>query len=407
MIRNIWLLIRKYCWGVGGLITLSFFTHAWGFCPDVPGFIIWALMLYCIANGFAHGKLNLLGIVFLCALPFGIFYFNPDPCFKSLLRYGNFVLLFLAIGPIFNNDFSIKIRRQALNTMLVLSIFTGVVSFFCFFLGINYMRMFDAQEMFRQQGGYFGGLCVHSMTLAPIAAIGATSLFYLYLKHKKKLYLAMLTCCIGTVLFAASRSALMAAFAGIIATSWYFSRRRSVVMKRIVMMAFFAIVTFPLWEGATDLVMSKQRANEEQGSMTSSRDSKFQYRIEEFNESPLFGVGFCAIDPKTGDDYSSSTGTIEPGTAWLQVPSMTGLVGTIPFIILLIGIWKNTSRRVLYTQRGLILGLMAVFFMHFFAEGYLFSAGNELCFMAWLVIASCGMPWYKNMSPNDKQFIVD
>lgn len=217
----------------------------------------------------------------------------------------------------------------------------------------------------------------------------------------------MLICCVGTVLFAASRSALMAAFAGIIVTSWYFSRRRSVVMKRIVMMAFFAIVTFPLWEGATALVMSKQRANEERGSMTSSRDSKYKYRMEEFKESPLLGVGFCAIDPKIGDEYSALTGTIEPGTAWLQVPSMTGLVGTIPFIILLIGVWKNTSKRVSYTQRGLILGLMAVFFMHFFAEGYLFSAGNELCFMAWLVIASCGMPWYKNMSPEDKQFIID
>lgn len=407
MINNTLRLFMRYCWGIGGFLTFSFFTHAWGFCPDVPGIVIWIMMLYCIIKGCVKGNVNFIALLFLCMLPWGIVYFNPDLCFKSWLRYANFVLLFISIGPIFNNSRMIKFRLQAINMMLVLSIFTGVVSFFCFFLGINFMNLAEAQDLYRAQGGYFGGLCVHSMTLGPIAAIGVVGSFYLYMKHKKKIVLGMFVCCLGAVLFAASRSALLASVAGIIAVTWCYSIHRTIMVKRILLLAILALISFPIWKGSTNLIASKQLANEAMGSATSSRDAKYDYRIEEFKESPLFGVGFCAIDPKTGDEYHANTGTIEPGTAWMQVPSMTGLAGTIPFVFLLLGIWKKTYRQIFYTQRGLFLGLLVAFFFHFFAEGYLFSAGNELCFMSWLVIAVCGMPWYKNLKVDDKLTILD
>ena len=127
----------------------------------------------------------------------------------------------------------------------------------------------------------------------------------------------------------------------------------------------------------------------------------------EFSESPLFGVGFCAIDPATGDEYDVSTGTIEPGTSWLQVPSMTGLAGTIPFVLILLSAWKNISRKKLYPQRGLMMGLLLTFFFHFFAEGYLFSAGGEMCAFAWLVIASSCMPWEENLDKDGNMVSID
>lgn len=397
----------KYCWGVGGLLMLFYFTHSWGFVPNVPNPAIWAMLAYIIARSVGGGKPLTLSLFFLLMCPLGIIFSNPDPCFKSWLRYGNFVLLFLAIGPVFFSSFANKVRLQALSTLLLLSIFTGVVSFFGFFLGINYMTMGGAQKIFRESAGSFGGLCVHSMTLGPIAALGCVALFYGYMRHQKKIYLYLLICSLGAVFFAASRSAFLAALAGIAGVTYYISEQRTKMVRRIMGLCVLAAVTFPIWNQATYLLRSKQENNIASGSLTSSRDAKFEARIYEFKESPLFGVGFCAIDPATGDEFSYSTGQIEPGTAWLQVPSMTGLAGTIPFIMLLLFALNNSKRQKAFAQRGLMIGLLFTFFLHFFAEGYLFSAGGELCMYAWLVIASCCMPWYDYVDNEGHMVSVD
>lgn len=407
MIKKLGYIIKKYCWGIGGLLMLCYFTHSWGFCLDVPNPLIWALLAYIIVRSIGGRKPYMLGVFFLLMCPLGILFFNPDSCFKSWLRYCNFVLLFLAIGPVFFSRFANIVRKEALNTLVLLSLLTGVISFFCFFLGINYMTMFGAKDMFRESAGSFGGLCVHSMTLGPIAAIGCTSLFYGYMRKHKYIYLYLLVCCLGAVFFAASRAALLAAVAGIAGVAYYVSEKRTKIVKHVMGLCVLAAVTYPVWNQATYLMRAKQEANIDYGGITSSRDLKYIARIYEFSESPLFGVGFCAIDPATGDEYLASTGTIEPGTSWLQVPSMTGLAGTIPFVLILLASWKNTSRKKFYPQRGLLLGLLLTFFLHFFAEGYLFSAGGEMCAFAWLVIASCCMPWIINVDSEGNMVFID
>lgn len=407
MIQYYLQLLKEHCWGPGGLLALCFFTHAWGFCPNVPYVVIWAILAYCLDKGIQYGNLNFMGLIFMLLLPLGTLFFGPDPCFQSWLRYASFVLLFLAIGPVFFNPVSNEIRRQALNTAILLIIFTGIASFFCFFLGINFMRSVSGADLSRQQAGYFGGLCHHSMTLGPLGALGSTALFYLYMKNRKWVYMAMLACCLGSVLFAASRAALAAAVCGILVVTWFFSEERTKMVKRLVLIGVVATLTFPLWEGATSMIMSKQTNNKQMGSMTASRDDKFTCRIMEFKESPFYGVGFCAIDPKTRDEYNRFTGQIEPGSSWLLVPSMTGLAGTIPFLFLLFTTWVNSAKCSRYTQRGLLLGLFTVFLLHFTAEGYLFSAGNEMCFLAWLVIACCAMPWEDHVTEDGKFVILD
>lgn len=407
MIKRLYSLIKKYCWGLGGLLTLCFFTQAWGFVPSVPTYVIWALLVYAISRNFNTGKYNKIAIWFLAMCPLGILAFNPDPCFKSWMRYGNFLMMFFAVGPLFNGEHANRLRLQALSTLLFLCIFTGVVSFFCFFLGINYMIMFGAGDLFRESAGLFGGLCVHSMTLGPIAALGCVALFYCYMRNQKKTYLWLLACCFGAVLFSASRSSLLAALAGVMGCAYFVSEKRSRIVNRIISLCLLAAVTYPIWNQATYLMRSKQANNTEAGSLTSSRDDKFSYRMQEFKENPLFGVGFCAIDPNTGDVYSVSTGQIEPGTAWLQVPSMTGLAGTIPFVLLLVFAWRNSRRQLHYAQRGLLMGLLSAFFLHFFTEGYLFSAGGEVCMFAWLVIACCSMPWQQYVNKDGNMVVLD
>lgn len=388
MIKRIYNLIKQYCWGVGGLLTLCYFTESWGFVPMLPSAVMWVLLLIIIVRHNTHSKVHVPALLFLLACTLSIIVGHPDPCFRSWLRLGNFALLFFAVSPLFTSEKTRKIRKQMISTLCVLSVLTAVGSFFCFFLGINYMTMFGAQDLMHSNAGLFGGLCIHSMTLGPHAAIASVVLYYMYMRYKNKWYLLLMAMSLGAVLFSASRSSLLAGVSGIVITTFYFSNYRSRAVKTMVGLVLVGAVTFPVWEGATDLMMQKQYENIEMGSATKSRDAKYEYRIAEFKKSPICGIGFCAIDPLGGDEYHESTGTIEPGTSWGAILSMTGLLGFVFFCMMMWHSYAN-MRAINIPQRGLLLGLLFLFFVHFIAEGYILSAGGEFCFISWMVIAAC------------------
>lgn len=144
------------------------------------------------------------------------------------------------------------------------------------------------------------------------------------------------------------------------------------------------MLTFPLWERAADGVIKKQEGNVKAGSQFNSRGSKWDARIEEFAGSPVFGVGFSAQDPDGKDEYDKRNGTIEPGSSWLAVLSMTGAVGFVLIVLMLVFplfyLRDNPN-----PFNALLLGLLVFFFLSFIAEGYIFAGGNPLCFIAWLV----------------------
>lgn len=82
----------------------------------------------------------------------------------------------------------------------------------------------------------------------------------------------------------------------------------------------------------------------------------------------------------------ASTGIIEPGSSWLAILSMTGIAGFAFFMTLL---FSTVSKLyALFKEDNddwalLHLGILAVFAIHFIAEGYVFSGGGALCFLFW------------------------
>jgi len=118
-------------------------------------------------------------------------------------------------------------------------------------------------------------------------------------------------------------------------------------------------------------------------------------RMIEFNSSPYFGVGFATQkdDIITLDnDYlevAAATGSIEPGSTYLMILSMTGLFGAFAMFLLMFkamvsrGFWRRIA-----LQDSYKLATFVFFSVHFIAEGYIFSSGALFACIFWLLLGA-------------------
>lgn len=313
---------------------------------------------------------------------------NDTPSFFTApTRFAFFMLVFVIASPLLENDNLRTMRHQTLLNMSKMCALVGVVSFFCYYLGINYMRsyFYDSSD-FISQVGLFGGITKHSMLLGPMSGIGAVYCGYKALANKEKWYWIPTAMCMACSMFAASRAAFLASLAGIIATIYSFAASKTQFLKLIARISFVALISFPIWNDAMSGIEQKNQGNINAGSATNSRDSKWNNRIEEFQDSPLYGIGFATVDLKYTSDYSDSGG-VESGTSWLTILSTMGLFGFIPFVLLMCKAYCNTFLHRTH-ESALLSGLLIFLMFHMIAEGYIIYAGNAFCIIAWLIIGA-------------------
>lgn len=257
----------------------------------------------------------------------------------------------------------------------------------------------------RSPSGMFTGFTNHSMLLAPISAVSLiTLIYYLYLnKFNRILILILIAFSFVALLLAASRISLVGF---VLAMVFFFYRKNRHNMREfaktgISILAIF-ILTYPLWNGYMEGIEKKNEAaiNAETGkaNLASSREIMWAQRIKEFKSSPFVGIGFCYAPYAIGTDELSGkvqyvetdTGNIEPGSSWLGVLSMTGLLGFLGII----SIWISSFRMCFQMEKkdnlyAIYLSSMMVFWcVHMIAEGEIFSAGGFLCFMVWLGVGT-------------------
>ena len=312
---------------------------------------------------------------------------SPNPIFKSWFRYGLFVLLFVIASPLIKDNNSIKFRSTLLQLSLFISVVVSVVSFVFYFLGINYMVYYESSE-YLGSVGRFGGVTTHSMLLGPVSAISTIYCTYRALVTKNKIYWLLCIPSLACTLFSSSRSAFICAILGVLFILYFNSKNKSIFLKRLLVIALLGSISFPLWSDALSGLEQKQQNNIENGGTFNSRRSKWDNRLNEFYSSPIFGVGFSACDIKHSEDYDSLTGTIETGSSWLAVLSMTGLLGFVPFCIVI----YNSFRRVLQKRKtkvsaSLYTGLLILLSVHMLAEGYILAGGSVMCYIAWIIIS--------------------
>ncbi len=365
------------------------------------------LIILSILAIFKAQGISKAGIILLVACAISIIVGNANPLFKSWSRLGLFSLLLIAYFPIFKSEYFDGLRHSAFPIMMIVLTFTSVGSFICYFLGINYMtKAFKAyaDSVTVDTTGWFGGLTYQSMMLGPICALALTFLVWVLVRKSKtkrlKWIIALIAfmslCC---MMLTASRSANAAGIIGAVTILWIrYKSQLGNLMKVGVIVVLLSIVLSPLYMPYADKVMSKQYANAKAGTTFASRQSHWEHRIEEFSEYPLFGYGFAAINTKNHDEYQAGSGTIEPGSSWLAILSMTGLVGTIAFLTLFISTLYKLYYLFIYDNDGLsilYIGLMMVFCTHFIAEGYIFSGGGALCFIFWFLFG-CAYSYARN-----------
>ena len=311
---------------------------------------------------------------------------SPPSLFQSWPRLLLFILVLFCVSPIIENSYIISIRYRILYYVCIGCVIISTLSFFAFFLDINYQvdDFGDALE-YADRYGSFGGFTTHSMRLAPISGYACVFLFYIAMELKKRSAWILWFLCFSSLLFAASRVALGAIIgATIIQVLTHTTFARSI---RILALAFLVgSVVLSNSNILTYRIMGKKESRNESG-IFDSRAFKWNARIEEFKSSPVWGVGFAAIDPNGKDYYNPINGQVEPGNSWLAVLSMTGLMGFIPFMFIMFGAYKKL-KSLKNSNKVLLAGLFTFVSIHMMAEGYILSAGSFLCVISWLIIGS-------------------
>lgn len=344
-----------------------------------------AYCLYLIIMVRRLVSINKLELLFLIYLALCTLLSSPDSVFHSWERLVIFSILILFSTSVLESEYNRKLRRKSLKMVLCISISISIMSFFCYFLNINLFEDSYSGEFFSDYNdfiGHFSGIAKHSMVLGPLAGISTIYLFIKYLDTKSKKCLMIMVLCIGSLFFAASRGAIFATLFGI---SIYFLKYiRNGNKKSIVLAFIIGILLFPIYQPYIDAALNKH-GNKGNFGVYDSRTQKVDARIYEFTESPIYGVGFCAIDPNGKDEYNVLTGSIEPGSSWLAVLSMSGLFGFLFFLVIIGKAMYQANKR----KDNLLISILAFFSIHMLVEGYVFSAGNALSFLFWLSIGCC------------------
>lgn len=369
------------------LLSVGYLELSLGFLPSLPYPILIALLLCCIAFAFLKGQMRVdrLGLAFLVAIPLTIVLAEPRAVFRSWERFAAFSIVFSFASVLLRNPTIKQYRKIAFFVCLLIAATIGSLSFFAYYLGINYMSEdINVLEEYVENAGRFGGLTKHSMMLGPLSGLGMVAMVHLFLQKRKWYYLIPAVLCSFSVLFSASRSAFLSMLIGFAVLVFLHSNGWNRFLKRISLVLLLLVATYSWWNSAADPLKEKYQRHVGDTELFDSRSTKVVCRMKEFQSSPIWGVGFSAIDPKFKDDYSDS-GTIEPGSSWLGVLSMTGLIGMC-FVLTMFyrafrGLWRNREG-----NNKVVLACFMLMSSHMFVEGYIFASGNPLSFIFWLMI---------------------
>lgn len=336
-------------------------------------------------------NVKLIIIVFLAFCVLSLIVNDTLPIFNAWARLGVYVLVLFVVSPMVSNLSVNKKRKRMLMYVMDVIIILSVLSFFCYFLDIN---LFVRKGIELEIGvGTFSGLMNHSMVLGPMSGLSSVVLLsYCLCENNKRLrivYIGALFCCLGACLLASSRIAVGAAIVGCVFV--LFRRYRANLTKfSIVLLLILAIggVTFPFWGGLTDFLVQKQQENIELGgSMMYSRERKINARIAEFKSSPVIGIGFATVNPKL-DNVDMEKGYIEPGSSWLALLSMTGLLGFSAFLIICILTFKEVMSHQDMFFSCALGGMFVYYLVHFAAEGYIMAPRSFLNMLFWLIVGA-------------------
>ncbi|MDD6889871.1 MAG: O-antigen ligase family protein [Bacteroidales bacterium] len=369
------------------LFVFAELTKVAGFIPHIPDVVTYGIMalfaLYCIFN---TQKYELIYIALLAYIPLEILYASPDNMFSPWIRYLLFALIIVTCTGLCASKKLVLMRARIFEITCFCCAVLGVGSFFAFFWGINYMLNSSIISDFNIVG-LFGGLTPHSMLLGPVAGVGTLYIANNALRQKKWILWALAALSLLSVLLSDSRSAFLSTISGALVLLQLSSNNLGKFFKRIIVIFILFACTLPLWQDSASGLIEKQAGNISAGSMFHTREDKWAQRIEEFKSSPIFGYGFASVDKANKDNSVGMNGkSIESGSSWLSVLSMTGIIG---FLIIMLIYSKSVISAYKFGKDPLLISILTLLSVNMFTEGYIFFGGSFLAFLFWITIGVC------------------
>ena len=149
------------------------------------------------------------------------------------------------------------------------------------------------------------------------------------------------------------------------------------------------------------------------GSILASRISPWETTMDNIREHPWFGMGLgtTASDTDASEQHgtfaSTETVTAEHGSSYLAILSGVGMIGIIPFALLLLLLVSRIVRTFMLVQGptdaplpALVLATVIVAgLLHAGFEDWMFAPGNYLCVFFWAVAFL-----FNDFAPASKQF---
>ncbi len=372
------------------IIALTAILQALAFSVTIPQPVYYGIISVAIIFVLINSRslnLNWTIIFFIGAAILSLILNTVPPIFKAQQRLIAFILILSLVGPLINSNYSYSLKLSLFNYLNKIILFLASASFLTYLLGISLGIT-----------GKNAGLFNHSMMLGPIAGVSLINAIYLKTKLKnkqksKKIIFVLnftLILLFLSLLISSSRAAIIGTVVGII---FYFYKlyqsRFSKFYKTIFSISLLILISFPLWADYTTGVINKMEYSQSQNDFAASRRDHWGKRLSEFNSSPVYGIGFATVDVKSGKfiDWNKENGGIEPGTSWISILSMTGILGFIPIVIFfLIQIRFIINNKENIDENAVLGGILFFFITHMFAEGYFLAAGGLLTFYVWLLL---------------------
>ena len=218
--------------------------------------------------------------------------------------------------------------------------------------------------------------------------------------YSRPVHLVLFLLCVSLLVYSRSRAGLLAAFCSCALLCLSMRRYRLFVMGLVTVAILASIVSLVRPEFLSsfggEIVYKRQDQGQE---FWSSREEPWANAIEMIKRHPWFGVGFgtTAQNSTRADGQilfaSSSEVNSENGSSYLSVLLGVGIVGAIPFALLLLILIAKVSRTVVFVWQTRSANCYAVPFavvivsclIHALFEDWLLAPGNYLCVFFWIL----------------------
>ncbi len=351
--------------------------------PDIPSLIYYMVFgaVFIIGLVKQAPKINGLLTFFVIAILISLMGNIIPVYFKAEERFISFLLVFSMLSPwVFNQALS-EIRNYLFKYANGLLIFVILVSF----LG-NVTGIFSGVD----KASLYQGLTSHSMLMGPISSVMLLIAIWQAIQPntpRKKViqYIVFAVICLYSVLISGSRGALLGGL--LAATVFLFLVYKNNFIKTIKVFSIvvvLVVVTNPLWVPYTASIESKMEYAENMDDNFASRTELWNYRYQEFQSSPIIGIGFASAHKGA---INTTNGQIEPGTSWGVLFSQLGVLGAIPIILLFISYFRKLFRvEDVFNIGNLLFAMLLFFSVHMVVEGYILGSGSFLFFYVWLLL---------------------